>query len=83
MLSIEDEIKKRLKILEPTRFELVNDSGNHAGHAGSPNNGQSHFSLVIDSPKFEGLSRIQRQRLVMDSLGDLFVHGLHALSIRA
>lgn len=83
MESIEAEIKRRLEILEPEAVEVVNDSARHAGHASSPNSGQSHFSLYIKSARFEGLSRVQRQRLVLDSIGDLFAQGLHALSIRA
>lgn len=83
MLSIEHEIKNRLQVLEPTKLELINDSHHHAGHHSSPNSGQSHFSLIIESPKFEGLSRVARQRMVMDILNDLFAKGLHALSIRA
>lgn len=82
MLSIEEEIKVRLQKLTPTRLEVINDSAMHAGHASSPNNGQSHFTVKIDCVQFEGMSRIAKQRLVLEAIGDLFEHGLHALAIR-
>lgn len=82
MLSIETEIKLRLQSLEPLELKITNDSAKHQGHASSPNNGQSHFSVFIVSQKFEGLSRVQSQRLVMDAVSDLFSQGLHALAVQ-
>lgn len=83
MLSIEEEIKIRLQKLAPKRLEIINDSHLHAGHASSPNSGQSHFTVIIESDQFEGLSRVAKQRHVLEAIGDLFERGLHALAIRA
>ena len=31
-MNVMDEIRRRLAVLEPTRFELIDDSALHAGH---------------------------------------------------
>jgi len=78
------EMLRRLdSALSPTRVELVDDSEKHRGHGGYNPAGESHFSLVIESPVFAGRSRVERQRLVYSALGDLMKERVHALSIRA
>lgn len=69
--------------LSPTRLELVDQSDNHVGHAGHDPRGESHFALMIESPAFAGLSRVERQRAVYTALGNLMLERVHALSIRA
>ena len=54
----------------------------HSGHAGSPNTGNSHFSIIIKSDKLKGLSRLQGQRKIHELLSREFKAGLHALSIK-
>ena len=78
------EIKQRLvAALAPTRLELDDQSDRHIGHAGHDGRGESHFALVIESPAFAGMNRVQRQRAVYAALGDLIVERVHALTIRA
>ena len=67
----------------PTRLEVEDDSARHHGHAGATPSGESHFNLVIESPKFEGLNRVQRQRAVLGALADELAGPVHALSIKA
>jgi BolA protein len=69
--------------LSPTLVELVDDSEQHRGHGGYNPAGESHFSLLIESPAFAGKSRVERQRMIYAALGDLMDHRVHALSIRA
>ena len=66
----------------PVRLEIVDESHRHAGHAGARPEGETHFRVVITSMVFENLSRVQRQRLVYDCLGDLLSGPIHALSLR-
>ena len=80
---VASEMRRRLQSLEPTRIELVDDSEKHRGHGGYNPAGESHFTLVIESPLFAGKSRIERQRMVHSALGDLVGERVHALSIRA
>jgi BolA protein len=78
------EIERRLKkALEPTRLALTDDSEKHRGHGGYNPAGESHFTLVIESPRFAGMNRVQRQRAVYAALGELMDGRVHALSIRA
>ena len=77
-------MRRRLEsALAPTRLELTDDSEKHRGHGGYNPAGESHFRLAIESPRFAGKSRIERQRLVHAALGDLLAERVHALSIRA
>ncbi len=78
------EITRRLTAaLYPTRLELEDQSALHIGHAGHNALGESHFALTIESPAFEGQSRLARQRLVYAALGDLMHERVHALTIKA
>jgi BolA protein len=69
--------------LSPTRVELTDDSEQHRGHGGYNPAGESHFSLRIESPAFDGKNRVERQRMIYAALGDLMRERVHALSIRA
>jgi len=68
--------------LEPTQLEVIDESAQHAGHAGaSPSGEGSHIRVRVASPLFTGRSRVQRHRLVYDALQDFIDQGLHALAI--
>ena len=67
----------------PTLLEVINDSAHHAGHMGDDESGESHFTIVIESAEFTGVSRLQRQRMVNAALGDIPGQRVHALAIRA
>lgn len=69
--------------LSPTSIELTDDSEQHRGHGGYNPSGESHFTLNIESHRFAGKNRVQRQRMVYAALGDLMEARVHALSIRA
>ncbi len=75
-------IKERLTTLEPEHVEVIDDSAQHAGHAGARSGG-GHYRLLIVSPRFAGLGTMARHRLVYDALGTLMDGDIHALSITA
>lgn len=76
------EIEARLRAaLEPVSLLLRDDSAHHAGHAGAREGG--HYYLEIVSPRFAGLPRVARHRLVYHALADLMQKGIHALAIEA
>ncbi len=79
------EITKRLtEALGPTQLEVIDDSEKHRGHGGyNPNGGESHFTVVVESPLFDGMNRVQRQRAVNRALGELLEERVHALAIKA
>ena len=68
---------------QPSQLEVVDDSHKHAGHAGARPEGETHYTVIIVADAFEALSRVARQRAVMDVLKPEFETGLHALSIKA
>jgi BolA protein len=72
----------RLAALQPERVEVTDDSHQHAGHAGAAD-GRGHFTVLVVSKRFAGLSTLRRHRLVYDAVGDMMTTDLHALSIQA
>ena len=80
---VADLISARLTAaLSPTALEVINDSHHHAGHMGDDKSGESHFTVIVESAAFAGLSRVQRQRLVNQALAELLATRIHALAIR-
>ncbi|KHJ42273.1 aldehyde dehydrogenase family protein [Trichuris suis] len=76
--SMKDRISAALRhSLEPVYLEVVNDSPLHDVPAQS----ETHFRLTVVSEKFEGLSMVQRHRLVNNAILAEFDRTLHALSI--
>jgi BolA protein len=76
-------IRSRLTaVLQPAELDITDESHLHEGHAGA-RDGRGHFRVRIISDKFDGLSPLQRHRLVYDAVGDLMETDIHALSIQA
>jgi BolA protein len=83
-MSFEAQIREKLTAaLAPERLDIVNESALHAGHHGSPGTGESHFRLLIVSKRFNGMSRVERHRIVNDTLASELAGGVHALAIKA
>jgi BolA protein len=82
-MRVAKEIRTRLAVLAPLRLELIDESARHVGHAGARPEGESHFRLLIVAHSFTDRSRIERQRMVYQALGDLLETDVHALSISA
>ncbi len=57
----------------------------HLGEAEVEVTGEGNrFDVRVQSPAFEGLSRVRRQQLVYEAIGDLIRDGtVHAVTIRA
>ena len=67
--------------LRPERLEIEDESVRHHGHAGARPEGESHFRVTIVSATFEGMSRLERQRLVYRLLAEEMKTDIHALSL--
>jgi BolA protein len=69
----------------PTVLEIEDDSARHAGHAGAQAGGQSHYSVLLVSAAFQGVSRLARSRAVHTALeaefGPAEAGGMHALAL--
>ena len=84
MGAIFDVIRDKLTAaFEPLRLEIEDDSARHAGHAGARSGGESHFNIVIESELFQGLGKVERQRLVYRALAEELAGPVHALAVRA
>lgn len=75
--------QKLQRVLKPALLEIVNTSARHAGHAGSPDTGQSHFDVTVVSKEFIGQSLLQRHRLVYDILAAEMRGKIHALAVKS
>ena len=68
--------------LAPTALEVIDESADHMGHAGSNGTGAgTHFRVRIAAPGFTGRTRVASHRLVYDALRPFLDAGLHALAI--
>ena len=81
-LAIQIE-EKLVAAFAPDHLEVADESYLHAGHAGARPVGETHFRVIIVAAGFEGVSRLERQRRVMDVLSDEWSGPVHALAIRA
>ena len=83
VLATTAAIEARLQtVLKPSALQVVDESADHAGHAGANDEGAgTHFRVRIASPQFAGKSRVARHRLVYDALQNFIDQGLHALAI--
>ena len=84
MGAVTEQLERKLTdAFAPARLTIDDDSARHAGHAGARRGGESHFNVVIESAVFEGVSRVQRQRMVYAALAEELAGPVHALSVKA
>jgi BolA family transcriptional regulator, general stress-responsive regulator len=82
-MTVASRIREKLtEKLAPMRLDIADDSHKHAGHVGARPEGETHFSVEIVSAAFEGVSRVQRQRMVYEILQDELAGPVHALALR-
>ncbi len=80
---IKDKIGEKINAaLTPVYLEIIDETWKHTGHAGAVS-GKGHFIVRVVSQQFEGISLLNRNRLVFDILKDEMVAEIHALTIRA
>ena len=77
---IADEMREKLTELAPVQLEIIDESESHRGHGGWREGGETHFRIRMSSPRFDGLNRVARHRLVHQTLGDI-VPRIHALAL--
>ncbi len=82
-MSVAEEIRERLEAaFQPRVLKVADESEQHRGHAGWREGGETHFAVVIESQRFEGMSRIARHRAIHSALGRDLVGRIHALSLQ-
>ena len=75
--------KKLTEAFEPQSLKVVDESHQHEGHAGSRPGGQTHFRVYIVSQAFKGKTRLERHRMINQTLSGELASGVHALAIHA
>lgn len=82
MSSRADRIRAALSArFAPLSLEVMDDSHRHAGHAGARPEGETHYTVILVSPQFQGMNRVARSRAVHEALAAEFSNGLHALAL--
>lgn len=82
MTTRADRIRAALSAaFSPAELEVMDDSAQHAGHAGAQPGGETHYSVLLVARSLDGLGRVARYRAVHDVLAPEFAAGLHALSL--
>ena len=75
---LREVLSRRFK---PALLEVFDDSEDHVGHAEAGYGGHYRVRMVAD--EFDGLSLLERHRLVYEAVGNLAGNGIHALGIDA
>lgn len=83
---VADSMRRKLTAeLEPLELEIMDDSQKHAGHGGfkgtAQYSGETHFTVSVVSPKFEGMTSLKRHRLVYQIIDEEMGNPVHALSL--
>ena len=87
MTSLTSLTRERLEqklttALSPVYLSVIDESWKHAGHAGAIS-GKGHFVLHVVSERFQGVPRIDRNRMVFEILKQEMASDIHALTVVA
>lgn len=83
---VTDSIRARLTAaFAPRELAVTDESARHAGHAGATRAdgsvGETHFHVRMVSAAFDGVQRVERQRLVHAALAAELAGPVHALTL--
>jgi BolA family transcriptional regulator, general stress-responsive regulator len=83
-MATRDLITEKLtQAFAPQSLDVVDESHKHEGHAGHRPGGETHFRVYVVSDAFRGKSRLERHRMVNETLAGELQGGVHALAIHA
>ena len=71
-----------LKNYDPYFYSVLDVSEQHRGHQNFKENVESHFEILVVSNRFINVKRIDRHRMVNDSLKNEFLSDLHSAVIK-
>ena len=75
--------QKLTEAFAPQSLKVLDESHQHAGHAGHRPGGETHYRVYIVSDAFKGKTRLQRHRMINETLSGELAGGVHALAIHA
>ena len=80
-MSLLHEIKSRLKkTMAIEHLTIMDDTGKHLRH--QHYDGGGHFQIKIVSSAFEGLSLLDRHKLVYQALDGMIKNEIHAIGLK-
>jgi BolA family transcriptional regulator, general stress-responsive regulator len=83
-MGMRDAIEEKLaRAFAPLSLDVIDESHQHEGHAGHREGGETHFRVYIVSESFRGKTRVERHRMVNETLAAELKGGVHALAIQA
>ena len=78
ILNVQAEIERKIRdALDPEYLDVINESYMHNVPPGS----ESHFKVIIVSPAFKDMGRIQRHQRMNSLLAEELAGPVHALSM--
>ncbi len=82
-------MKRKIKIekiisenYNPYFLSVLDVSEQHRGHRNFKENVESHFEIIVVSQKFKNMKRIDRHRMLNQSLKEEFLSELHSVIIK-
>ena len=83
-MPMKDTIAMKLaSAFQPQQLDVVDESHQHVGHAGHRPGGETHFTVYIVAEAFRGKGRLERHRMINQTLSGELAGGVHALAIHA
>ena len=80
-MNLVQEIKSRLKkTIAIDHLTIMDDTGKHLRH--QHYDGGRHFKIIIVSSTFEGVSLLDRHKLVYQALGGMIKNEIHAIGLK-
>ena len=80
-MNLVQEIKSRLKkTIAIDHLTIMDDTGKHLRH--QHYDGGRHFKIIIVSSTFEGVSLLDRHKLVYQALNGMIKNDIHAIGLK-
>jgi len=83
-MSTKDIVQEKIQAsISVKEIDITDDSEAHRGHAGYREGGETHFTVRVVSPDFEGLGAVKRHKMIYSILKEELEGQIHALAIKA
>ena len=80
-MNLVQEIKSRLKkTIAIDHLTIMDDTGKHLRH--QHYDGGRHFKIIIVSSTFEGVSLLDRHKLIYQALNGMIKNDIHAIGLK-
>ncbi|MEM7546918.1 MAG: BolA family protein [Pseudomonadota bacterium] len=81
-MGVADQMRAKLEAaFAPAALDVIDESHQHAGHAGAREGGESHFRVVMSAASLADMNRVARSRAVHKVLEEELAGPVHALAL--